>query len=87
MRTSKPIRVFWSPLSRRFYATRAWKEVSPGVVECTGERFDVTNDIASIMEREEIEFRRVDEPALDLKEIEDHERRAYPWPPVRGEDY
>jgi len=54
----KPIRVFWSPLSRRFYATRAWREVKPGVVECTGQRFDVTDDIAGIMEREQIEFRR-----------------------------
>jgi hypothetical protein len=43
---SKPIRVFWSPLSRRFYASRAYKEIRPGVVEITGEKFDVTNDIA-----------------------------------------
>lgn len=57
---SRPIRVFWSPLSRRFYATRAWKVVKPGVVECTGERFDVTDDIAGIIERERIEFRAVE---------------------------
>ena len=61
-RESKPIRVFWSPLSRRFYATRAYREVQPGVVECTGERFDVTNDIASIIEREQIEFKQVENP-------------------------
>jgi hypothetical protein len=60
--TRKPIRVFWSPLSRRFYATRAWREVKPGVVECTGERFDVTNDIASIIEREAVTFTR-EEPS------------------------
>jgi hypothetical protein len=58
---AKPIRVFWSPLSRRFYATRIWREVSPGVVECSGERFDVTNDIAEIIEREQITFRGVPE--------------------------
>lgn len=57
----RPIRVFWSPLSRRFYATRAWREVRPGVVECTGERFDVTNDIAGIIDRERIEFRAVEQ--------------------------
>jgi hypothetical protein len=57
-RTSKPIRVFWSPLSRRLYATRVYREVKPGVMACTGERFDVTNDIAAIMEQERIEFRR-----------------------------
>lgn len=55
----KPIRVFWSALSRRFYATRAWREVSPGVVECTGDKFDVTDDIASVIEREELTFTRV----------------------------
>jgi hypothetical protein len=59
MRARKPIRVFWSPLSRRFFATRAWREVAPGLVECTGERFDVTNDIAGIIERERIEFRQI----------------------------
>lgn len=53
---SKPIRVFYSVLSRRFYATRAYREVKPGVVEVTGEKFDVTNDIAGIIEREGITF-------------------------------
>jgi hypothetical protein len=61
----KPIRVFWSPLSRRFYATRAWREVQPGVVECTGERFDVTNDIAEIIEREEVTFTKVPAEAAE----------------------
>ena len=53
---TKPIRVFWSSLSRRFYATRAWREIRPGLVECTGEKFDVTDDIAQIIEREELTF-------------------------------
>lgn len=58
MNKAKPIRVFWSPLSRRFYATKAYKEVigHPGIVECTGERYDVTNDIANVIIREQIEF-------------------------------
>lgn len=59
MTLRKPIRVFWSPFTRRFYATRAWREIKPGVVECTGERFDVTNDIAGIIEKEQIEFREM----------------------------
>ena len=42
----KPIKVFWSPLSHKFYASRAYKQVKPGVVEITGEKFDVTQDIA-----------------------------------------
>lgn len=32
MKTSKPIRIFWNPLSQRFYATRAYKEIRSGVV-------------------------------------------------------
>lgn len=55
---AKPIRVFWSSLSRRFYATRAYREIKPGLVECTGEKFDVTNDIAGAIEREELTFKR-----------------------------
>lgn len=53
---SKPIRVFYSVLTQRFYATRAYREIKPGVVEVTGEKFDVTNDIAAIIEREGVTF-------------------------------
>ena len=53
---SKPIRVFYSPLTKRFYATRAFREIKPGLVECTGEKYDVTNDIAEIIERERVTF-------------------------------
>jgi hypothetical protein len=56
MRHSKPIRVFYSILSRRFYATRAWREVKPGVIEVTGEQFDVTDDIAGLIRQHGIEF-------------------------------
>lgn len=57
MKSSKPIRVFFSPLSQRFYATKAWREISPGNVECTGEKFDVTNDIAALIEEHEVTFK------------------------------
>jgi hypothetical protein len=53
---AKPIRVFFSPFSRRFYATRAYKIDDRGIVTVTGESFDVTNDIAGIIERHDIEF-------------------------------
>jgi len=53
---SKPIRVFYSVLSQRFYATRAYREVQPGIVEVTGDKFDVTDDIAGIIQREGITF-------------------------------
>ena len=55
----KPIRVFYSVLSERFYATRAWREVKPGLVEVTGEKWDVTNDIAGIIERHSVTFTKV----------------------------
>lgn len=53
----KPIKVFWSPLSRRFYASRAYKQERPGVVLITGEKFDVTNDIAELILKHEITFK------------------------------
>jgi hypothetical protein len=54
--TRKPIRVFYSTLSQRFYATRAWREVKPGLIEVTGEQFDVTDDIAGLIRQHRIEF-------------------------------
>lgn len=52
----KPIRIFWSPLSRRLFASSAYKEIKPGVVEITGQQFDVTNDIAELILKHEITF-------------------------------
>lgn len=57
MRKSKPIRVFWSELGQRFYASRAYKQVKPGVVLITGEKFDVTDDIAEQILTKNIVFR------------------------------
>ena len=53
----KPIRIFYSTLTNRFYATRAYREVRPGLVECTGEKFDVTNDIAALIEEHSVTFK------------------------------
>lgn len=58
----KPIRVFYSHLSQRFYASRAWKVVKTTddrqIVEITGEQFDVTNDIAALVLEHDITFSR-----------------------------
>jgi hypothetical protein len=59
---AKPIRVFYSELSQRFYASRAYKQVKPGIVEITGQKFDVTDDIARLVIRHDIEFTKVEEP-------------------------
>lgn len=53
---SKPIQVFFSPLSRRFYASRAYKEEAQGVVVVTGQKFDVTDQIAELIDRHEVIF-------------------------------
>lgn len=52
----KPIRIFFSPLTRRFYATRSYREIAPGQVECTGEKFDVTSDIGALIEQHGVTF-------------------------------
>ena len=54
---SKPIRVFYSPLSQRFYATRSYTDDGNGLITVTGEKFDVTDDIAGLIERYGLEFR------------------------------
>ena len=56
---SKPIRVFFSPFSRRFYATRAYRIDDKGLVTVTGEQFDVTNDIAALIKQHNVEFREI----------------------------
>jgi hypothetical protein len=53
---NKPIRIFWSPLSERFYASRAYKEIRPGVVEITGQKFDVTAEISALVVKNDIVF-------------------------------
>jgi len=58
MREAKPIRVFWSELSQRFYASRAYKQINPGVVEITGQKFDVTDDIAQMVIKHNIQFEK-----------------------------
>jgi len=53
---SKPIRIFFSELSRRFYATRSYREDARGIVTITGEKFDVTNEIAGLIEQHDVTF-------------------------------
>lgn len=57
-RESNPIRVFYSELSQRFYATKAYRIDDKGIVTVTGEKFDVTNEIAELIERHNITFQK-----------------------------
>lgn len=52
----KPIKVFYSVLSGRFYASQHWKQLTPTVVTITGAKFDVTNDIGDAVTKYDIEF-------------------------------
>jgi len=52
----KPIRVFWSPLTERFYASNQYRDNKDGTVTITGEKSDVTQDIARIIVKEEVTF-------------------------------
>lgn len=54
---SKPIKVFYSELTGQFYAARAYKIDSKGRVEITGEKFNVTQDIARAIVEHGIEFK------------------------------
>ncbi|MCK5612067.1 hypothetical protein KAR91_59905 [Candidatus Pacearchaeota archaeon] len=57
VKKQKPIRVFYSPLSGRFYATQHWKE-KDGYIEITGKKYDVTNDIGAAVEQHNVTFSR-----------------------------
>ena len=52
----KPIKVFYSVLSNRFYASRAYKEEPNGFVTITGEKFDVTDDIGGLIQKHGVTF-------------------------------
>ena len=63
-RESKPIRIFYSELSKRFYATQRYRIDDKGLVTVTGEKFDVTNEIAALIEQYNIKFeRRPEQPS------------------------
>lgn len=57
---TQPIRVFYAPLSGRFFATNKWRIViGDGIkpfVKIYGQKFDVTDDIGSAVNRHGIVF-------------------------------
>jgi hypothetical protein len=69
-RAERPIRVFYSELSGRFYASQRYREEGrdggPSFVVVTGKKYDVTNDIAAAVVRHKLEFTPVtDEGSTD----------------------
>lgn len=59
-KNKKPIRVFWSPLGKRFYASAHWKVMGKTDnfehILITGEKFDVTDDIAAAVLKHDLVF-------------------------------
>lgn len=53
--SSRPIRVFYSPLSGRFYATSRYRH-ERGHVVITGKKYEVTDDIGAAVVEHELEF-------------------------------
>ena len=52
----KPIRIFYSTLSNRFFASARYRELDSGIVVITGEKYDVTNQIAALIQEHQVEF-------------------------------
>ncbi len=57
--SAKPIHVFYSEMSGRFYASQHYKVDARGFVVITGRKYDVTNDIAALVIEHEVEFAAV----------------------------
>lgn len=47
----KPIRILYSPITGRIYATSRYKELANGWLQATGETFDVTEQCVNAVKR------------------------------------
>ncbi|HEX5426519.1 MAG TPA: hypothetical protein VFW94_23430 [Candidatus Acidoferrales bacterium] len=82
MSQAKRIRIFWSPLGQRFYASNRYKILKQKdgkeIVHITGQKFDVTDEIASAVIANQIQFTRSRQAAppaqKNEKEIADDRR-------------
>lgn len=54
----KPIRVFYSPLSERFYASQYYRDEGNGLVTITGAKYDVTDELGALIETHGVTFKR-----------------------------
>lgn len=55
----KPIRILYSPLSGRIYATTHYKIENDSVIVVTGKKTDVTDDIGFIIQKYGITFNEI----------------------------
>lgn len=56
--SDKPIRIFFSELTRRFYASAHYQIGKNGFTTITGKKYDVTNEIAGLIEQHNVEFQK-----------------------------
>ena len=56
-----PIKIFYSQLSGRFYASSSYKTNQDGTISITGEKQDVTDDIAELIIKNHVEFKLKEE--------------------------
>ncbi len=64
----KPIKIFYSELGTpKFYATQYYKDRGNGLFEITGEKFDVTQDIANIIVSRDVVFNKISQESNDGK--------------------
>lgn len=54
----RPIRVFFSELGGRFYATQCYK-ISGSSVRITGKKYDVTDDIGAAITKHNLVFQAI----------------------------
>lgn len=54
----KPIRIFYSTLTERLYATKFYREDKNGRVVITGAKFDVTDEIGTLIDQYGIAFKK-----------------------------
>jgi hypothetical protein len=47
--SEKPPLLYLGPLSKRVYLTMHYKELAGGVIEVTGRKWDVTNQVGKVM--------------------------------------
>lgn len=62
----KPIKVFYSQATGRFYASQHYSENGKGQAVITGKKYDVTDDIAHHVGKNGITFEPVPELPLTL---------------------
>lgn len=51
MPEQKPMRLFQSPFSGRYYVTKSYRQVNEKTIEVTGAKWDVTDDVLAILSR------------------------------------